>query len=268
MCGRYVIVTKVERIAKRFNVATNGLSDFSPNYNVSHGNMAPVICNDSPNQLQLLQFGLTPSWAEKQTYVVNARAEGDHNQSNDVHYRGVMGIAKKPMFRSSIRNKRCLVIADCFFEGPKLEKLNEPYLIYLKDKQRPFAFAGIWDEWIIGDKIVKSFAIITTFANEVTKKIRHHRSPVILSKEMEHLWLDQATPFAEILNMLQPCPSELMNAYPVSNRMKNPKENDRNLLDPVGNRIINETNFFTSQQIKLEGMGNSHARERRRNEKF
>ena len=192
MCGRYAIVTKVRAIEKRFEVEAPAEFKFDPNVNVSAGNMAPVITGDKPNELQVFQFGFTPDWGKKQSYVINARSEGDFNKDNDDKYTGKMGIVRKPMFRKSIRSRRCLVVADCFIEGPEKEKLSKPYLVYLKDGKRPFAFAGIWDEW--GNpstgEIIQSFAIITTVSNGITKKIGHHRSPVILHAEHERVWID------------------------------------------------------------------------------
>ena len=88
MCGRYVTVTSVKAIEKRFQVTAGpGYTDAPPppNTNVSHGDAAPVITGDQPAALQAMQFGFTPSWAKKQFYMINARSEGDHNADNDDH---------------------------------------------------------------------------------------------------------------------------------------------------------------------------------------
>jgi putative SOS response-associated peptidase YedK len=266
MCGRYVVVTKVEKIEKRFNVVANEASNFIPNTNISHGNYAPVISSDHPNKLQLFQFGFTPHWAKKQSYVINARAEGDHNKTNDLTYHGSKGIINKPMFRTSIRSKRCLVVADCFIEGPEKEKLDKPYVVHLNDKVRPFAFAGIWDEWLYEGEIIKSFAIITTVANRVIQKIGHHRSPVILDRSQESKWLNKNLPLSDVVQLLQPYPSEKMNAYPISNRIKKPEANGLDLLDPVGEHVFPVVEYKISKKTILEGMGHSPARERRNKE--
>ena len=185
MCGRYVTVTRIEAIEKRFNVTTPNPEQYQVNVNISHGNMAPVITGHDPDKLQFFQFGFTPEWANKQYYMINARAEGDHNKENDPLYTGTMGIVKKPMFKKAIRSQRCLVVADAFIEGPKKERLSKPYLMYMRDGRRPFSFAGIWDRWINTEtgEVVHSFAIITTMSNALTQKIHHHRSPVILHEE-------------------------------------------------------------------------------------
>ena len=121
MCGRYAIVSKVEKVQKTFKVKWRGASNFEANTNVSHGDLAPIISSDNPSEIQLSQFGYSPSWSKKQVYLINARAEGDNNKENDPLYTGSKGIISKPMFRKSIRNQRCLVPADCFIEGPKNE---------------------------------------------------------------------------------------------------------------------------------------------------
>jgi putative SOS response-associated peptidase YedK len=268
MCGRYAIVTKIKEIEKRFGVVATHPELFAPNTNVALGQRAPVITDAAPGELQFYQFGLTPSWAKKQMYVINARSEGDHNSDDDPHYTGAKGIIEKPMFRKPIRSQRCLVIADCFIEGPKKEALSKPYCVYLKDGTRPFALAGLWDEWVNKEtgEVIHSFAIITTMSNELTQKIQHHRSPVILTKDEERVWLDPKRDLGEITSLLKPYPARLMNAYPISPAIKSPRATGLDLLQPIGERIFPEFDYEIYQDIKLFGMGESRARERRNGE--
>ena len=265
MCGRYVTVSKLKTIEKRFDVQAQKPEKYIHNTNISHGNLAPIITNKAPKSLQFFQFGFTPFWAKKQFYMINARGEGDFNKDDNTQYSGQQGIVNKPMFRKSIRSQRCLVVADAFIEGPKKEKLSEPYLVYLRNQQRPFAFAGIWDEWVNQStgEIVYSFAIITTVSNEITSKIRHHRSPVVLRKEDEARWLQSDLPLQEVTSLLKPYPSEEMNAYPISVDIKNPRANGLVLLEPIGERIFPEYNYTIEENLKLYGMGESPARNRR-----
>lgn len=266
MCGRYTLVTKVKALEKKFNLTGN--ITFEPNTNISTGEFAPVIANDFPDQIQLFQFGFTPYWSEKRTYVINARSEGDKNKDNNPLYSGSKDIIFKPMFRQSIRSKRCLVPADCFIEGPATTRLNNPFVVYLKEGIRPFMFAGIWDEWV--DKstgeLIKSFAIITTVANDLLNQIGHHRSPVILRPEETSMWLDTQLPLNEALQLLNPYPSNEMNAYPISNKIKSPKSNGTDLLEPIGQRLNKEFDYVVYDELKLEGMGSTPARARRNNE--
>jgi len=265
MCGRYVTVSKLKAIEKRFNVSTENPEQYQINTNVSAGQLAPVISNEDPKQLKFYQFGFTPSWAKKPSYVINARSEGDHNKEDDPNYHGAKGIINKPMFRQSIRSKRCLVIADAFVEGPKNEKLNKPYLVYRRDGERPFAFAGIWDEWVNKEtgEILKSFAIITTVSNSVTQAIQHHRSPVILPADCEQLWLDPKLPLGEVTSLLEAFPGAELNAYPISANIKNPRNNGLELLEPKGERISKEHDYVIYNDLKLEGMGHTQARVRK-----
>ncbi|MDB4676142.1 SOS response-associated peptidase [Flavobacteriales bacterium] len=268
MCGRYVTVTSVKAIEKRFQVTAGpGYTDAPPppNTNVSHGDAAPVITGDQPKALQAMQFGFTPSWAKKQFYMINARSEGDHNAENDPGYRGAMGILQKPMFRQSIRTRRCLVVADAFIEGPQREKLAKPYVVYARDGQRPFALAGIWDEWTDtgSGEIIRSFAIITTTACDAMNAIGHHRSPVMLDPEDERKWIDPVTPLAEATALLRPIPDGKLNAYPIDTAIKNPRLNGTTLLQPTGERIFPEYDFELHQSLQVFGMGESPGRQRR-----
>lgn len=265
MCGRYVAITKVQTIEKRFGVNAPNPEVFQPNANVCPGQYAAVITNKAPQLLQAFRFGFSPSWAQKSMMVINARSEGDQNQSNDRNYTGGMGIISKPMFRGAIRNKRCLIIADAFIEGPEKEKLNKPYCVYLTQGRRPFAFAGIWDEWINPKtgEIIPNFAIITTQATSVLTKIGHHRSPVILKEEQEGEWLDEHTPLETICNLLRPCEDHEMNAYPISNNIKSPHLHDLSVLAPTGERILKEYTYSLHEELGLQGMGATQARQRR-----
>lgn len=263
MCGRYILIDKIEAYEQRFNaVALKTSTPIVPNFNVAPGALAPVITNDKPGEIRFFRFGLTPFWAKKPMYLINARAEGDHNPDDDPLYKGAKGIISKPSFRKPIRSQRCLVIADYFIEGPKLEKLDKPYLVYLK--RRPFAMAGIWDQWANPDTgaIFYSFSIITTTPNRLLRQIHHHRAPVILHENEERRWLGSDN-LAEITSMLQPYDGEDMNAYPISPRIKNPRLNDISLLEPTGDPVEKDIALKVVQELRLQGMGHTRRDERR-----
>lgn len=264
MCGRYVQVSTVESIEKRFNVSGEQL-DLHPQFNVGPGSIAPIILDKDKHHISLGQFGFSPSWSKKRMFLFNARSEGDGNKENEISYTGGKGIINKPAFRNSIRHKRCLVIADAFIEGSTKEKLNDPYLVYLRDKQRPFAFAGIYDDWtdLSTGELITTFAIITTVSNSLLQKIPHHRSPVILHKKHEGLWLNTSAPLTDITRLLQPYPSEEMNAYPISKDIKNPSSEGKELVVPIGERLEKESGIVFTKNNKLFGMGHSPGRERR-----
>jgi len=267
MCGRYVIVTKIKKIQKIFNVKTFNPELFVPNYNVSHGNMAPVITQDRPNELHFFQFGFTPHWGKKQFYQVNARSEGDRNKEDDPHYSGRRAIFDKPMFRKSIRSKRCLVPADCFIEGPKKEKLKKPYVVYLKE-ERPFTFAGIYDAWINQDsgEVVNSFAIITTGPNKLMNEIGHHRSPVIIPEEARGDWLSSDSSDAAISELMTPFDAARMNAYPIRDQIRNPHADGPELIEPIGQRIYTEYDLEVTKSVEVQGMGRTADKTRKQKE--
>lgn len=270
MCGRYVTVSSVQAIEKRFNVQSTPeiTAAWRPNANVSHGEQAPVIASDAPQTLQMQQFGFTPRWAKKQFYMINARSEGDHNKADDPRYTGAMGIIQKPMFRQSIRDRRCLILADAVIEGPKQEKLTKPYLVYPRNGVQPFSMAGIWDEWADPQtgEVIRSFAILTTVANTLLQTIGHHRSPVVLQEEHEHAWLDLSTPLADITSMLGPFPSNAFNAYPISPEIRDPRVNGSDLLQPIGQRIHVEHEFILHEELELFGKREVRPRNRRSGE--
>ncbi len=256
MCGRYILVQKPELLEKRFNATFLDKEAYAPSYNIAPGQMAAVITDKLPHKIQLFRFGLTPFWAEKQMTLINARTEGDHNKDNSPLYSGIKGIISKPAFRKPIRSQRCLVLADAFIEGTEKNGLDEPYVVYVQGI-KPFAFAGIWDEWRNPktDEIIHSFAIITTTANDLLLKIPHHRSPVILTQYQETKWLRERTSLSGVTQMLQTYPTEAMNAYPISKEIKALKNNALNFIQPIGERLQSETEVQIKKTIQLHGMG-------------
>lgn len=271
MCGRYSVISKLKIVEKTFRADVSEILErFEINPNVSPGDDAVVITDRAPNKAQLFKFGFTPHWAKKKTYVINARSEGDHNKANDPKYNGAKGIISKPMFKKAIRSQRCLVIADAFVEGTTKEKLSKPYLVYQSNQKRPFAMAGIWDEWM--DKktgeIVKSFAIITTAPTPLMQQIPHHRSPLVLAKEDEQKWIDSTLDLSEVTAMLQPFDDLGFNAYPIATDIKSSKNKDIHNLKPTGDRLRKEYEYIFYQEIELQGMGETTARKRKQNEQL
>ncbi len=259
MCGRFVLIQKLEAIEKRFNVTAAFDIPLEPNYNITPGTYTPVVASDNPKALQMMRFGMTPFWSKVDKFLINARAEGDHNPEDNPSYRGAKGIIEKPAFRKPIRSQRCLVIADAFIEGTVKERLGKPFLIYLRNKVRPFAMAGIWDEWQEPStgKVIRSFAIITTVANDLLRMLPHHRMPVILHPSQESRWLNPETPLSDITAMLKPFDSALMNAYPLRPEIKSPRAQGRALIEPAGPPLLKEEAYELKSYLRREGMGNS-----------
>ena len=257
MCGRYVLVQKLEVIEKRFNVeAPKGL-EWKASYNISPGQSALVISSEYPNYIEKMQFGLTPFWAKKAMYLFNAREEGDRNKENNPSYSGAKDIINKPSFRKPIRSQRCLVIADAFIEGTTADGLDKPYLVYLKNKERPFAMAGIFDEWrnTKDGSVIRSFSIITTTSNALMLQLPHQRMPVILSKGQEQRWLNLKTPLADITKMLNSYDANLMNAYSISSEVSSSRNNYKELINPLSPPIYGENELRVDHSLHLQGMG-------------
>ncbi|HNQ68516.1 MAG TPA: SOS response-associated peptidase [Bacteroidales bacterium] len=260
MCGRFILVQKLEKLEARFNVTAIPELIFTPSFNISPGKTSLIISSDSPDKIQAAVFGLTPFWAKKPMFLFNARAEGDRNKENDPNFRGAKDIINKPSFRKPIRSQRCLVPADAFIEGTTTEGLSKPFLVFLKNKQRPFAFAGIYDDWKnpITNELIRSFSIITTTANSFMQKLPHHRSPVILEQWQEKKWISSKTALTDITDMLKPCNPDILNAYPISESIKNPKNDNADLIKPIGDTIEKETDFSIKNTLSNQGFGRNN----------
>lgn len=252
MCGRYVISSKYERIRVAFEHPILNGPKFDANLFVLPGEYVPVISSANPNEIELMRFGFTPSWGSKKHFAINARAEGDRNKENTTNYKGGYGILQKPFFKTSIRQKRCLVIADAFIEGPHEEKLKKPYLVYPRNKQRPFTMAGVWDEWKNPDTGVleHTFAIITYTSNDLMQRIGHHRSPVIIPNHYHRKWLNINTPLSDITKLFKPFDSKKWNAFRIdSEKMKTKSPEGLMACSPtIYNEYIDLERTYTKEE--------------------
>lgn len=257
MCGRFVLIQKIEVLEKRFGAPADSGTVHKPSYNIGIGATSVIVTNEEQKEIKNAVFGFTPHWSKKQMYLFNARSEGDRNKENNPDYKGSRDIINKPAFRKAIRSSRCLIPADAFIEGTTNEGLSKPYVVYLKNKERPFCFAGIYNKWRNpnNNEIITGFAIITTVANELLQKIPHHRSPVIIPAKYEHLWLDKSVPLFEITDLLIPYDYTKMNAYPISNEIKSLSNNYSELLNPVGETVFADKDINVINKIENQGFG-------------
>ena len=239
MCCRYVIVSKLGKIGISFNAALSPdlEESYKPNYNITAGDHAPVILQEDPYRIRMARFGMTPFFSSKDKMIIEARAEGKHNPENMVNYSGAMGIIQAPEFRKPIRSQRCVIIMDCFYDGPGPTRLANPYVFYVRNS-RPVAVAGIYDHWKDpSGKIITGFSIITVAANHLLRELGCERMPMILRNE--RTWLSQSTSLAEVTRSLDPYRSDLMNAYPVAD-LRAVQDNSVALVKPIGNKILPE----------------------------
>jgi len=242
MCKKYVLASDLEKIEIRFNVLLDPNTVEIPKlYSASFADYSYVITSENPNVLQVFKFGMTPFFSTEPVSLINARAEGDKNSRDDPNYNGSKSIFLQTAFKKPIQSQRCLVIADAYYEW---SDQNKPYLVFLRDKNRPFAFAGIYDRWIDpkSKEIVSSFAIITTVANSLLQSIGVKRMPVILSRSEETYWVKSSNHLSDILGLLNPYPAEKMNAYPLSEMANIPGMNDPAMINPIGEKLITELN--------------------------
>jgi len=203
MCGRFVLVTDLTKIVEEFAIKKMA-SNFQPDWNISPGQyIAAVVQRDGENILESFFWGLIPSWAKDSSIgnkMFNARSET---------------IAQKPSFRNAFQKRRCLILADGFYEWQKLEKIKKPFRFSLKS-EKPFGLAGLYETWMSPEKKqINTCTIITTDSNELIQPI-HNRMPVIVRKELESFWIDpDNNNKEELLAILEPYPPEEMTMSPV-----------------------------------------------------
>ncbi len=175
----------------------------------------------------IFRWGLIPYWAKDESIgnkLINARAET---------------LEEKPSFRKSFEQKRCLILADGFYEWKKEGRVKKPHRITLHDG-KPFAFAGLWNSWVSPTgQTINSCTIITTTPNRLMEPI-HNRMPVILPQDMESLWLDERLISSnEVKGLLRPFPAEQMEAYEVSPLVNSPRKNVRECVVPGSSMFQN-----------------------------
>lgn len=219
MCGRYTLKTPVSVLAERFDIEEPP-SSITPSYNIAPTQqIATVLAENGKRKLEMLHWGLIPSWAkdpEVGNRMINARAET---------------VAEKPSYRKAFQERRCLILADGFYEWQKTDNGKQPFYIRMEDES-PFAFAGLWESWRNGREI-RSCTIITTDPNELAAPI-HNRMPVILHSEDYEMWLDSDFDEREPLtSLLKPFPADAMEAYPVSRRVNKPSNNEPGVIEPA-----------------------------------
>ena len=215
MCGRFTLKTPRGIPLKHLIDAIS--QELPPRYNIAPTqDVLAVVQHESQREATLLQWGLIPSWSKEAKGIINARVET---------------IDDKASFSESFRKRRCLILADGFYEWERHGKISQPYYFQMTDGA-PFAFAGIWDRWKHDGRSITSCAIITTTANELLAKI-HHRMPVILSSELYDLWLSEDSRSTDLKELLNPYPADQMKSHAVSYDVNDTKADHEGLLQPV-----------------------------------
>jgi putative SOS response-associated peptidase YedK len=234
MCGRFTLTTPAAEWAALFEL--DSVPDFEPRYNIAPTQPVAAVRSrfraqhdetlservegsGSTREFANLRWGLVPHWAKepdlKGRTLINARSET---------------VSERPSFRDSFRFRRCLIVADGFYEWQPAGARKQPYWIRL-DSEEPFAFAGLWDTWTDGSETIESCTILTTDANEALRPI-HDRMPVILGRASHETWVDPETPSWDLERLLVPWPSDAMLLHPVSTHVNHVGNDDPDCIVP------------------------------------
>jgi putative SOS response-associated peptidase YedK len=210
MCGRYTYFpSEFSDLRLTWNV--DEVFDLKPCYNIAPTQEAPVIVQAAGKRtVELFRWGLIPWWAKDPAIgnrMINARAET---------------LAEKPVFKDLLGKRRCLVLADGFYEWRKEGKSKVPMRFKLKSGE-PFTFAGLWDTWKQPDgNLLHTYTIVTTEPNDVLRPI-HNRMPAMLSNDDAQKWLAVDDEIGHALTLMKPYPPEKMEGYDVSPLVNNPR---------------------------------------------
>jgi putative SOS response-associated peptidase YedK len=221
MCGRFSLGATT-RVGQLFSLPN--WPETSPRYNIAPSQTVPAVIRNretGTREFRPFRWGLVPSWAKDPAIgnrMINARSET---------------AATKPTFRKPLRERRCLILADGFYEWKREGERKQPYHIKLREGQ-PFAFAGLWDHWQPPDSaLLETCTILTTVSNDVVRQI-HDRMPVILPPDAYNVWLDPAMRDVEpVQALLMSYPAEEMIAYPVSTRVNSPAYDSPECIAPL-----------------------------------
>ena len=218
MCGRFAFYSPSEATAALFGVS--GTLPVEARYNIAPTQYIAAIREDADDgrELTMLRWGLVPFWAKDPSIgnrMINARAET---------------VAEKPAYRAAWRRRRCLVLADGFYEWHKEGSGKTPYYISSSDGE-PFAFAALWENWHskVSDESIQSTTLITTAANDFMASL-HHRMPVVLGAEAAGRWLAGD----DDLNELAASYRNRLRAWPVDRRVNNARNEGAELIEPAG----------------------------------
>lgn len=208
MCGRFSLKALPDDLAKVIGAELP--LGYRPRYNIAPSQEVLAVVREEPGErrARMLRWGLVPFWADDPAIgnrMINVRAET---------------VAQKPAYRNAFRRGRCLVWADGFYEWRPAPGGKRPMRIHRRD-DAPFCFAGLWERWERGGRVVESCAILTTSANATLRTI-HDRMPVILERDGCESWLATETPTDGLLALLAEREVAELEAYPVSTVVNRP----------------------------------------------
>ncbi len=198
-----------------------------PRFNVAPSQSAPIVRTASDGKIvaEVATWGFVPSWTKDKPKLrpINAKCET---------------AATSGMFRKAYAQRRCLVLADGFYEpkGPSSMK-NRPWYFFQMPDAPLFAFGGLWERWYPKPEDPQdTFTILTTTPNRLLKPI-HDRQPVIIDSDDYQRWLDPKTPVEEVATLTNPIADDRLEGWPVSNAAKSPANEGPSLTEPIGQKI-------------------------------
>lgn len=219
MCGRFAFYSPSEATAALFGVS--GALAVEPGYNIAPTQHVAAIRENEQRQREMvmLRWGLVPFWAKDPSIgnrMINARAET---------------VAEKPSFRAAFKHRRCLVLADGYYEWHRDGDVKTPYYISLASGE-PFAFAALWENWKDKEsgESLQSTTLITMAANRFLETL-HHRMPLVLQSEAADIWMSGSSP-EEVAERIPP-----LRAWPVNRRVNNARNQGADLIDVDGEVI-------------------------------
>ncbi len=242
MCYHLSLVADAERLKERYRAKQlEKLDKLAPVYHANAFSYLPwpVITSAEPDTIQLMQWGLIPSWAANHDKAMELRKNTPNAR--------IETIFEKPSFRESAHRRHCLVPATGFFEWQTLENKKYPYYVHLKNEEI-FSLAGIWEAWIDkqNGETKETFSILTTDANPLMAEIHNSkkRMPVILAKETELDWLQKGFDETTIDSFAKPFDENKMEAYTISRKISEKDSNTPDVLKPYTYSEFTQTSLF------------------------
>ena len=236
MSENLVIISSAEQARQRYMLkAGHQCQAIKTPSIVSGGDMAWVVASRERDTLHAMRFGFTPHRSETRRDLLNLRTDTVSRYDDDSEYDRLMGVFMKPDFSEPIRAYRCLVLVDAFLvTSPE----NVHYLIHMKNKERPFALAGIYDHWKDPStgKSSWGFTLLTATANPMIRRVGVNLMPVIVAPKNLATWLDPAIDRRRYLPLIHTFPDDLMNGYRVSSQVFSGFLTAK-LLQPMGRKL-------------------------------
>jgi putative SOS response-associated peptidase YedK len=231
VCGRYTLATP-DLLGVRARYGLDERVEVRRRFNVAPGDDVVAVTTDREARPRgaSLRWGLLPHWADDPRVgarMINARAEG---------------LAERPAFRDAFASRRCLIVADGFYEWQRRPGAPKRAWWIARADGEPFAFAGLWATWRGAAGTLRSCAIVTTTANEAVAPL-HDRMPVILPREAEDAWLDPATPRSEVLDLLAPLEPAATALREVGDAVNDARHDAEDCLDPPCDEALPPTLF-------------------------